>query len=372
MCHLGDAWGRSSGDRNTAHVSVYVYRKAIEGRALRYIGAVVAVLAVLIAGVTSVAGEGSASEPYDSEEVEFLHLLNHYREENGAGPLLLSDTLAVAAEHHSQDMAHYNFFGHTTAASSHYAVGSQPWDRMRAEGYDYNTRMAENIAVGCESAERCFELWRNSPSHNAAMLDGRYEVIGIARVNAGGSAHGWYWTTDFGAWVDPTSHPPGQSAPPPDGPSIENGQMSGKRVWQQKATDDAQLILKENGEGYARLGDYDNGRDELWQKIRVGENSDLLSYQVKIETNEHLRQQVVAGDPSDYLKVRLVDAQGEPLEVLTRYTEADAGGGWINERIDLPSRFEGRTVYLSFLVKTDELLTTVFYLDGLALHNNEE
>jgi uncharacterized protein YkwD len=364
MCHLGDAWGRSSGDRNTAHVSVYVYRKAIEGRVLRYLGAVVAVLAVLIAGVTSVAGEGSASEPYDSEEVEFLHLLNHYREENGAGPLLLSDTLAVAAEHHSQDMAHYNFFGHTTAASSHYAVGSQPWDRMRAEGYDYNTRMAENIAVGCESAERCFELWRNSPSHNAAMLDGRYEVIGIARVNAGGSAHGWYWTTDFGATVDPTSHPPGESAPSEDGADIENGQMRNRGVWEQRAIDGAELILSE--EGYTRLGDYDNGRDDLRQKVRIREGTAELSYQIKVETTEQ-----PGGHPfSDYLAVRLLDREGDQIAVLRRYTEADAGGGWRRQTIDL-SRFEGRSVYLSFLVETDPLLTTAFYLDGVGLEEGE-
>jgi uncharacterized protein YkwD len=255
-------------------------------------------------GVTSVGGERSASasdasEPYDSEEVQFLELLNHYRQDNGAGPLLLSDTLAVAAEHHSQDMARYSFFAHSTVASSHYPAGSQPWDRMRAEGYDYNTPMAENIAVGCESAERCFELWRNSPSHNAAMLDGRYKVVGIARVSVPGSVHGWYWTTDFGAYVDPTSHGPNESAPSEDGAAIENGQMSNRGVWQQRATDHAELILKEKG--YARLGDYDNGRDDLWQKVRIKESADELSYRIKIETTE-----VVGGHPSDELKVRLL------------------------------------------------------------------
>jgi uncharacterized protein YkwD len=332
---------------------------------LRYLGAVVVVLAVLISGVVVVAGEqsASASEPYDTEEVQFLHLLNHYRQENGAGPLLLSDTLALSALHHSQDMAHYSFFSHSTAASSHYAVGAQPWDRMRAEGYDYNTLMAENIAVGCQTAERCFELWRNSPSHNAAMLDSRYQVIGIARVSVAGSVHGWYWTTDFGARVDPTSHAPGESSKEEDGSGIENGQMSDTSVWQQKATDHAELILKR--EGYARLGDYDNGRDDLRQKVRIKESTGELSYKIKIETTE------LGGEPSDYLVVRLLDEQGEQLAVLKRYTEEDAGGGWRRERIDL-SGFGGRSVYLNFLVKTDELLTTAFYLDRVALQNNEE
>ncbi len=329
---------------------------------LRCLSVLAAVLAVLIAGFAAGhqrSANASSSEPYyyDSDELQVLQLINDYRQDNGVGNLLLSDTLSVAAEHHSQDMAHYGFFGHYSASSSYYAAGSAPWDRMRAEGYDYNTFMGENIAVGCESAERCFELWRNSPAHNAAMLDGRYKVIGVARLNAPGSVHGWYWTTDFGAIVDPSSHAPAESSSPEDGPTIENGEMSSKAVWEQEATDGAQLILEEGG--YARLGDYDNGRDELRQEIRVGENT-KLGYWIKIETTERLH-------PSDYLVVQLMDLQGERLAIVKRYTDEDAGG-WRHETIDL-SRFAGRTVYLSFLMETDELFTTAFYLDRVALKN---
>ena len=325
---------------------------------MRYSWAVVAVLAVLIAGVA--ADERSAgATSYDSEELQFLHLINEYRKNNGADPLLLSDTIAVAAERHSEDMASYGFFGHTTAASSYYRVGSKPWDRMWVEGYDYRTRRGENIAVGCESAERCFELWRNSPDHNAAMLDGHYRVMGIARLYVPNSEHGWYWTTDFGAFVDPSSHAPGESTAPEDGPRIENGEMNGKAVWKQEAKDRAELILEG---GYARLGDYDKGRDELSQKIRIEESTEL-SYRIGIETTEPV------GHPSDYLVVRLMDRQGEQIAVLKKYTDADAGG-WRRETVDL-SRFAGRTVYLSFLVRTDPLLTTAFYLDGVALESGK-
>src|SRR3712207_3329596 len=92
------------------------------GRMLRYLWVVAAVLAVLIAGVA--AGESSArATAYDAEELNFLRLINDYREDNGLGPLLLSDTLSVAAERHNQDMARYNFFAHITAGSSYYPVG---------------------------------------------------------------------------------------------------------------------------------------------------------------------------------------------------------------------------------------------------------
>ena len=140
--------------------------------------------------------------------------------------------------------------------------------------------------------------------------------------------------------------------------------MSAKAVWEQEATDKAHLILPE--EGYARLGDYDNGRDDLWQKIRIKRgDSTELSYWIKIVITETVRH------PSGYLWVRLVDRQGEPLSVLKRYTDRDAGGGWRYQTVDL-SRFAGRTVYLSFLVKTDPLHTTAFYLDGVALENAQE
>jgi uncharacterized protein YkwD len=162
--------------------------KMSQGSALRYLSVVVAVLTVMITGIVA-AGKSADANPYDSEELRFLQLINDYREDHGVRPLILSDTLAVSAERHSQDMARYHFFAHSTASSSYYPRGSWPWDRMSDEGYDYNTYKGENIAVGYETAEQSFEAWRDSPPHNAAMLDGRYRVIGVARIYMLGSAH---------------------------------------------------------------------------------------------------------------------------------------------------------------------------------------
>ena len=96
---------------------------------LRFAFLVVAVAAVLTVGVANVDVRADAAA-YDPEEIQFLELINGYRADNGLKALLLSDTLAVAAEHHSQDMARYSFFAHNTAASSYYETGYQPWDRM--------------------------------------------------------------------------------------------------------------------------------------------------------------------------------------------------------------------------------------------------
>jgi hypothetical protein len=67
----------------------------------------------------------------------------------------------------------------------------------------------------------------------------------------------------------------------------------------------------------------------------------------------------------------LMNGQGEQIEVLEWYTDADAGGGWRRETTDL-SRFAARTVYLGFFVETDALLTTNFYIDRAALEGEEE
>jgi len=147
-----------------------------------------------------------ATSTSSTDEVEFVRLLNQYREANGAGPLLISDTLSLAAYKHNRDMATYKFFSHTTAKSSYFPVGSQPWDRMRAVGYDYNTTMAENLAGGYPTAAEAFKAWKNSAGHNRNMLDPVFKVIGVSRHFAADTAYGYFWTTDFGAFIDPSAH----------------------------------------------------------------------------------------------------------------------------------------------------------------------
>ena len=346
----------------------------VDRRMTRHLWVTVVLVALLIPVLVIGGNSASADTSYDTEELQFLQLINDYRQQNGLGPLILSDTLTESSEHHSHDMAQYGFFAHNTVASSYYTAGSQPWDRMVAEGYDYNTYKGENIATGYDTAERVFQAWRESPSHNAAMLDGHYRVIGVARLYAPSSSHHWYWTTDFGGYVDPTSHGPGdlpqetESQPPQDPPEkeprkdeggMENGSMNTQAVWRQRARDGADLILDE---GYARLGGYDDGIDDLSQKIVVGKVTTLV-YGLRIKTEERRH-------PSDRLVVRVTNEDGEQLAVLRRYTDEDAGE-WRRPKVDL-SRFAGRTVYLSFHVVTDEADLTTFYLDNVDLKRGTE
>lgn len=140
----------------------------------------------------------------DSEEQAVVNLINTYRQQNGLNPLQISTTLDAAAEWMSTDMATKNYFSHTDS------LGRDPFQRMAAFGYGYNAYKGENIAAGYGTASQTFAQWRNSAGHNQNMLNPNYKVMGIARVYNAASTYKWYWTNDFGGYVDSTA-----TTPPP-------------------------------------------------------------------------------------------------------------------------------------------------------------
>ncbi len=123
-------------------------------------------------------------------------MINEYRVANGLPQLHLSRSLSVAADYHSVDMANKDYFSHTLADG---ATWSQ---NIANHGYTYNTYQGENIAAGNESASATFNQWRNSPGHNANMLNPNFTAIGIGRAYNGSATYGWYWTTTFGGYAD--------------------------------------------------------------------------------------------------------------------------------------------------------------------------
>ena len=163
--------------------------------------------ALLLAPVAP--GPTSAAPPLDSEEQAFLDLINGYRQQNGLVTLSIDPSLQDAARWMSADMGAHNYFSHTDS------LGRSPWERMAAFGYNYTTWKGENLAAGTSSAQTAFDMWRNSPGHNANMLNANYRVIGIGRVYTTGSQYGWYWTTDFGGYAANPSPPPSTPSPSP-------------------------------------------------------------------------------------------------------------------------------------------------------------
>jgi uncharacterized protein YkwD len=174
---------------------------------------VIAAISALLAGALALAPLSSdtptADAALDSEEQTFLTLINNYRQQNGLSTLSSTPTMETAAEWMSGDMGANDYFSHTDA------LGRDPWTRLCDFGYCFNTWKGENIAAGYSTGQAAFDAWKNSPGHNANMLGANFNVIGIGRVYTAGSPYGWYWTTDFGGYVPPSSTPTPSATPAP-------------------------------------------------------------------------------------------------------------------------------------------------------------
>ena len=158
------------------------------------------------ANETSAAGDCTADPSLDSEELAFLTLINNHRAANGLGPLAPSYTLSKAAQWKSNDMGVNAYFAHDDLFRG--------WvQRLRDCGHTANAWLGENIAGGTQTAQEAFNIWKNSPGHNANMLFEHYTGIGIGRAYVPGSPWGWYWTTDFTSVNDP--FPPGNPTATP-------------------------------------------------------------------------------------------------------------------------------------------------------------
>ena len=140
-------------------------------------------------------GAGPATTPLDAEEQAFVTLINNYRAQNSLGPLTPCISMSRAAQGHSEDMRDQDYFDHDNL------VGEDPFDRMCLACFDLacpqiQTTMGENIAAGNSDAAATFEQWRTSPGHNANMLNGAFNFMGIGRATGGGT-YGVYWTNVF-------------------------------------------------------------------------------------------------------------------------------------------------------------------------------
>lgn len=140
----------------------------------------------------------STSTSYDNgltsaETEEMLATINSYRAENGLSALTIDARLVAAANVHSQDQA-------TNCKMTHDGSdGSEPWDRMEAQGYDW-TVAAENVAAGQTSVSAVMTSWWNSAGHRANILKDDVVNVGFAlATNSACSEYETYWTQDFGA-----------------------------------------------------------------------------------------------------------------------------------------------------------------------------
>ncbi|HYN65640.1 MAG TPA: CAP domain-containing protein [Ornithinibacter sp.] len=119
---------------------------------------------------------------------QVVTLVNAERKKVKCAPLRTSPALTKAAKGHSADMAKYSYFSHTSRN------GRSPWQRMRAQGYNYGS--AENIAAGQTTARSVVAAWMKSTGHRKNILKCSNKAIGVGVARGG--RYGIYWTQDFG------------------------------------------------------------------------------------------------------------------------------------------------------------------------------
>ncbi len=170
---------------------------------------------LILVGLTATLGYAQSIPTLSSQQLAFLTLINNYRAQNGAGPLQVSIALQNSSEWMSNDMATKNYFAHTDS------LGRDPFTRMAAFGYPYEPA-GENIAAGYPDAQNTFNLWQSACdpdgsgnctyAHRQNMLNPSYVVMGIGYAYASNSIYHYYWTTDFGGFLDQTINT--STAPP--------------------------------------------------------------------------------------------------------------------------------------------------------------
>ena len=131
----------------------------------------------------------SAAPPRPVDEV--VSLIIERRRAAGCANLQRDDTLAGAAQRHSEDMARNDFMSHTGSDGSSFG------QRARAAGYAFFAS-GEIIAAGYSTPAAVVEAWMNSPGHRGIMLDCRNTDVGAAVVERAGAQYRYYWTAVFG------------------------------------------------------------------------------------------------------------------------------------------------------------------------------
>ena len=111
-------------------------------------------------------------------------MISQYRRNHGLGELALDAKLQQVARQRAEAMARRGSVDPRSA-------GGLP-ARLLALGAR-NGAAIENLSAGYDTLAEAFSGWRQSPAHNARMLDARAHRMGLATAYAPGSKFKVYW-----------------------------------------------------------------------------------------------------------------------------------------------------------------------------------
>ena len=154
-----------------------------------------AMMAVIL--LLAITGTASGKRPdTDTWRLDMLRRLNAIRAQHGLTGLRLDNRLNKAAQLHTNNMIHRDFFDHKDPD------GAKMTERADAFGYRWR-RIIENIAAGHPNIQEALNGWMASPEHRAAILDVRVRDAGIGYSYApndwGNVTKIHYWTLLVGS-----------------------------------------------------------------------------------------------------------------------------------------------------------------------------
>ncbi len=143
---------------------------------------------------------------------KLLAYINLARSVNNMRPLRYVHELSVAAQRHTDDMANYDFIGHSGSDESTPAL------RIVEAGYPGGYG-GEATAWGMEDPIAPVEFWLNSIGHRAILLHPAVSDVGVGYTLNYDSSNIWYWTAEFGSLSLPQIVIQQTPLPQPDVPS---------------------------------------------------------------------------------------------------------------------------------------------------------
>ena len=104
-----------------------------------------------------------------------ISLVNNLRVERNLEPLKWNSRLANAASDKATDLIGNGYFDHISP------TGKTPWEFILKDGYNYKFA-GENLAIDFSNVTDATVAWKNSPSHYANIVSGKYSEFGFAEI----------------------------------------------------------------------------------------------------------------------------------------------------------------------------------------------
>lgn len=109
-----------------------------------------------------------ANTPISINKSEIYSMINEYRKSKGLNEIYVDYRLETSSTNKAKHMVDNNYFDH-----------GNPWSFISDAGYKFKYA-SENLAVNYYSSSSIIRGWKESPSHNKAMLDERNQQMGFA------------------------------------------------------------------------------------------------------------------------------------------------------------------------------------------------